>query len=182
MVPIVEPDDRMGGSELWPDDWSTGWVSGRWVDATGAPLTGTVELTLSVVRAASSSTRTTIVGGKRIFEVVDGVPAGPHAVTNSDGVPCVEFPVTNDPDIRPTDLQLVVKEWGGTYRRDLTADHTLENPLWLTGDLISIAAQPGVIRSTVWEVHAAPGNIPADAAVGDWIAYLPSGLVTKRTS
>ena len=178
---MAEPDGVMPGP-LWPADWQTGWMSGRWVDAVGTPLTGVLTVSLSVNRAASLATHTTIVGGVRSIEVVAGVPSGPHITVNSAGVPCFEFPITTDPDIQPSDLQLIVTFNDITSRRALTEAHTLDSPLWLTGDLTSIAQQPGVIRSSIWEVQGAPGNIPAEAAVGDWIAYFPSGRLTKKTS
>ena len=178
---MAEPDNTMGGP-LWPSDWSTGWLSGRWVDAVGTPLTGVLTVSLSVARAASLATHTTIMGGERRITVTDGVPSGPFVTVNDAGDPCFEFPITTDPDIQPSDLQLIVKFNGVVSRRQLTEAHTLDNPLWLTGDLTSIADQPGVIRSSIWEVQGAPGNIPAEAAIGDWIAYFPSGQITKKTS
>ena len=178
---MAEPDGVMDGP-LWPADWQTGWMSGRWVDAVGTPLTGVLTVSLSVARAASLATHTTIIGGVRSIDVVGGVPSGPHIIVNPAGVPCFEFPITTDPDIQPSGLQLVVTFNDVTARRELTETHTLGNPLWLTGDLTSIAQQPGVIRPSIWEVQGAPGNIPAEAAVGDWIAYFPSGQLTTKTS
>jgi hypothetical protein len=176
---MAEPDGVMAGPP-WPPDWQTGWVSGRWTDITGAPLTGTLTVSMSVERAVSPATHTTIVGGKLTVDIVDGVPSGAKVIENADGVPCFEFPITSDADIQPSDLQLVIASPSGPQRRYLTASNTLDNPLWITGDLTSIAAQPGVIRTTTWEVYAAPGNIPPEAAIGDWILYLPSGSLRKR--
>lgn len=159
---------------LWPSDWQTGWMSGRWVDAVGTPLTGVLTVSMSVNRAASLATHTTIIGGARNIDVVEGVPAGPFAVDNADGVPCFKFPITTDPDIQPSDLQLIVKFDGVTTRRELTEAHTLDNPLWLTGDLTSIEQQPGVILSRTYTVTAPPYVEPLDAKTGDLVVFKKS--------
>jgi hypothetical protein len=172
------------GSGRWPSDWATGWFSGIWVDSVGNPVTGTVTVALSVTRAASARTKTTIYGGQRVVPIVDGIPTGEFAIENGAGIPCVKFPTTDDPDIQPSDLQLIVTEsWSSiSYRRELRQNNTLENPLWLTGDTTSIEKTPSVMLTRTWGVEAAPGNIPPEAAIGDLIAYSPSGVVTKRTS
>ena len=159
---------------LWPADWQTGWMSGRWVDAVGTPLTGVLTVSLSVARAASLATHTTIIGGERSVDVVGGVPSGPHVTVNDAGVPCFEFPITTDPDIQPSDLQLIVTFNGITSRRALTEAHTLDSPLWLTGDLTSIADQPGVVRSTTYTITAPPYEEPAEAKSGDLVVFRKS--------
>jgi hypothetical protein len=172
---MAEPDNKMG-SGRWPSDWSTGWFSGIWVDAVGEPVTGTLTVSLSVKRTASAATKTTVFGGQRDVALVDGVPSGPFVTVNSADVPCIEFPTTDDPDIQPSDLQLVVFEsWSKiTYRRELLAVNTLNNPLWLTGDLTSIEQQPGIIRSSVYTVTAAPYIQPAEAVIGDLVVFKKS--------
>jgi hypothetical protein len=179
---MAEPDNKMG-SGRWPADWSTGWFSGIWVDALGNPVTGTITVRLSAERSGSAATHTTVYKGERVVQIVDGIPASSFTA-NTAGVPCVEFPVTDDPNVQPVGMGLLITEsWSGvTYRRDLHAANTLNSPLWLTGDVVSIADQPGVIQPTVLQVQGAPGNIPPEAGVGDWIAYFPSGLVTMRNS
>jgi hypothetical protein len=169
---MAEPDNKMG-SDQWPPDWSTGWISGIWLDAVGQPLTGTVTVKLSVRRAASLSSHTTIDGGKRVFSIVHGVPSGEHVVLNGAGIPCVEFPTTDDPNVQPADLQLVVTEsWSSTsYRYELLAVNTLENPMWITGDLTSIEPQPGVIRTNTYTIMAPPYVQPPEAVVGDWVVF-----------
>lgn len=149
-------------------------MSGRWVDAVGTPLTGTLKVSLSVNRAASLATHTTIIGGARSITVVDGVPAGPHVTVNTADVPCFDFPITTDADIQPSDLQLVVEFNGVTARRELAEAHTLDNPLWLTGDLTSIADQPGVVRSTTYTITAPPYEEPAEAKSGDLVVFRKS--------
>jgi hypothetical protein len=180
---MAEPENA-AGTDRRPADWSKGWFSGIWADAVGNAFNGTVTASLSVKRTASVATHTTVFGGKRVVDVVDGIPSGPYVTENAAGVPCVEFLTTDDPNIQPSNLQLVIEEsWSGiTYYRELLAENTLDNPLWLTGDLMSIEQQPGVVLSRIWEVEAAPGNIPPEAAIGDWIAYSPSGVITKRNT
>jgi hypothetical protein len=170
---MAEPDGVMAGPP-WPPDWQTGWISGRWTDITGAPLTSSVTVTMSVEKAASAATHTTIVGGKITVEIVDGVPSGVRAVLNGDGVPCFEFPITSDPDIEPANLQLVITSPSGPQRRYLTQSNTLENPLWLTGDLTSIEKQPGVIRAFVFTITEPPYEQPADAVIGDMVVFKKS--------
>jgi hypothetical protein len=180
---MAEADNAVG-TDRRPADWGKGWFTGIWSDAVGKAITGTLTVSLSVPRTASAATKTTVFRGQRVVPIVDGVPSGEFAVLNAVNVPCVEFLTTDDPDIQPVNLQLVVTEsWSGiTYYRELSGSNTIENPLWLTGDLTSIEQQPNVVLSRIWEVEAAPGNIPPQAAIGDWIAYSPSGVITKRTS
>lgn len=168
---VPEPDDRMGS--FWPDDWSTGWVTGKWVDAAGIPLTGKVTLELSVKRAASPATGFTIIGGVVTISVVNGVPSGPNVTENEDNIPCVEFPVTDDPDIQPQDLQLIITEsWGGKTRRTLSATDTLDSPLWLTGDLTSLTPVTGFVFGPVWWVSEPYPATPPGARVGDTLIYV----------
>jgi hypothetical protein len=172
---MAEPDNELVADRL-PADWAKGWFAGIWVDAVGNPITGTVTASLSVKRTASAATHTTVFGGSLEVALVDGMPSGPKVTENSAGVLCVEFLTTDDPDIQPSDLQLVIKEsWSGIkYYRELLAVNTLENPLWLTGDLTSIEPQPGVIRASIYTVSAAPYVQPIEAAIGDWVVFKKS--------
>jgi hypothetical protein len=187
----VEPDGKMNGPG-WPDEWPTAWVTGKWVDIEGNYLTGTVSLKNSVNRAVAQTSRTAVIGGVISFPLADGVPGGPRAQPNSDGIFCIEFPIGDDPDVIPTQMQVEAKEnlsvpgttglaSSATIRTVLTTEHTLDNPFWLTGDLVSVASQPGVIEKKIWEVANENLGIPAAAEVGDYIFYVIPGKFTRKT-
>jgi len=177
-----EPDGVMGGPS-WPPEWQTGWVTFRYSDITGASPQGTVKLTNSVKRAVATTSKTTVYGGEINVPLSGGVPGGSVAQENLDGIMCIEFPIGTDPDVIPAEMQLLATEsfTGVTLRKVLTADHTLDNPLWLTDDLTSVAAQPGVVKATIWEVATESLGIPDEAAIGDYIFYLYPGKITRKT-
>jgi hypothetical protein len=171
---MAEPDGQMGGA-AWPPDWQTGWVTGRWSDIKGTSPLGGVRLTNSVQRAVARLSKTTVNGGFVEFPIANGVPGGPDAQENSDSIYCIEFPIGNDPDVVPAEMQLIAKEnfaGGVELRKVLTAEHTLDNPLWLTDDLESVAAQPGVIQRFTWWIDLEASGVPATAQVGDAIVYI----------
>lgn len=180
--PAVEPDGIMSGP-LWPHDWQTGWVSWRFADMLGNPITGNMTLSLSVKRTVSPTTHITVYGGSLKIPLADGVPSGPRVVVNSEGVPCIEVPLNYDPEVQPIRTQLVATEdWSGqTHYRTVTAEHTLDNPLWLSGNLASVARQPGVLMPTGWKVEFRADGPPPEAAVGEFVWYLDAGLITQIT-
>lgn len=169
---------------LWPPDWQTGWVSWRHINVLGEPINGTVDLSLAVIRTISPAYHTTVYGGSRTVTLVDGMPSGDFVTYNSNGTPCVEFPLSNDPDIVPSQVELVaVESWSGQrLHRLLTSAHTLENPLWLSGDLASVVSQPGVIAISVWKQDTRDDGIPTEGRVRDWVLYRDTGLITEITS
>lgn len=181
---MAEPDGMMNGP-AWPSDWNTGWVTWWYSDMVGQPVVGTMTLSLSVTRAVSRALRATVWGGNVIVPNSGlGRPSGPLVVVNSRGVPCIEVPLGNDPDVDPAAIQLLAREsWSGTLlRKTVTAQHTLEDPLWLSGDLQAVAAQPGVVGRVMWEISEPYVVPPPDAAVGDWLFYVngpAAGLVTE---
>jgi hypothetical protein len=179
---MAEPDLVMNGP-VWPPEWQTGWVTFRYSDIKGNPVEGNVTITNSVPRAVGQVSKTTVYGGSVVVPLAFGVPSGPDAQENADGIMCIEFPIGTDPDVIPAEMQLVAVESfsRATIRKVLTAEHTLDNPLWLSGDLDAVAAQPGVIKATIWEVANENLGIPTEAAVGDYIFYVIPGKFTKKT-
>jgi hypothetical protein len=178
----VEPDGLMNGPG-WPSEWPTAWVTGKWVDIDGNYLTGTVTLKNSAARAVATTSRTAVIGGTIPFPLVDGVPGGPRAQVNSAGVMCIEFPIGNDPDVIPTEMQVIASEnltianttatlSNAIIRTTLTTENTLDNPFWLTGDLVSVAEQTGVIYAGTYFLANANTPIPATARAGEMVLYL----------
>lgn len=177
----MEPDGKMNGPG-WPEEWPTVWVTGKWVDIDGNYLTGEVVLTNSATRAVATLSRTAVIGGSVSFPLADGVPSGPRAQENADGVWCIEFPIGTDPDVVPTDMQLVAAErlLGAdgktasttTVRKVLTEQYTLDNPYWISGETEVVKAQPGVVQRNTYWVDFASTGIPAGVQVGDAIVYL----------
>lgn len=180
---MAEPDGKMAGP-VWPAEWQTGWVTFRYSDINGnPPVDAKVTLTNSVTRAVATVSKTTVYGGFVEVPIVNGVPGGTRAQVNSFGEMCIEFPIGTDPDVIPEAMQLVAVESfsRATIRKVLTAEHTLENPLWLSGDLDAVAAQPGVIKTLLWEVANESLGIPTEAAIGDYIFYVIPGKFTRKT-
>jgi hypothetical protein len=170
----MEPDGIMQGS-AWPPEWQTGWVTFRYSDIRGTPLTGTVTLTNSADRAVAQTSKTTVYKGEVTIPLVNGAPGGPDAQENSEGIMCIEFPIGDDPDIIPTEMQMLARESfsGNTViRTKLTAEHTLDNPLWLSGSLDAVVAQAGVIQRLTYWVDLEASGVPAGAQVGDAIVFL----------
>lgn len=183
---MAEPDGVMNGT-LWPSDWQTGWVS--WIDAdtTGAPLSGSRSISMTVQRAYSSSRHTTIHNTTIVIPNADGRPSGPRAVLNGDGVPCIELPISRDPDVQPFPIGWKAKEsWSGFEQLfEVGVEHTLDSPLYLTGDVLAVPPDPTV---TVVEVYRVPleasgpqSAVDVGAGVGDWILYEDTGRVVQIT-
>jgi hypothetical protein len=187
---MAEPDGKMSGPG-WPPEWPTAWVTGRWVDIQGNYLTGTITLKNSATRAVATISKTAVIGGQISFPVTDGVPGGAYAQANSDGIMCIEFPIGTDPDVIPAQMQVNATEAlkgvdgttasNATVRAILTTEHTLDNPYWLTSDLTAVKAQTGVVQVPLWKVDNQSQGIPTDAAIGDVIWYLDTGLITQKT-
>lgn len=186
---MVEPDGVMNGP-AWPTDWQTGWVTWRYSDMSGKPLEASVpgaaiNLSLSVLRATSAATHTTIFSTPFDVPLVDGRPSGPRVVVNSAGVPCIEMPLSTDPDVQPLPLYLHAREsWGEHYlmRRLVLPEHTLDSPLWLTGDASDVAEQPGVVSKLIWKVPTEASGPPLNADVGDWVLYQDTAVIKEITT
>ena len=183
---MAEPDGVMGGT-AWPPDWQTGWVTGRWSDIKGVSPLGGVRLTNSAQRAVARVSKTTVAGGAVEFAIESGRPGGPDAVMNDADIYCIEFPISTDPDVTPAEMQIHAKETftnGVLIRKVLTAEHTLDNPLWLTDDLESVAEQVGVIQRLTYWVDAVlnvplENQIPVGAQAGDAVIFIyPNGATS----
>jgi hypothetical protein len=173
----------MNGPE-WPPGWRTGWVSFHYSDIEGNSPVGTVILSNLVERAAVKSSHTHVIGGSITVPIEGGAPGGPKAQQNAAGVMCYEFPIGNDPDVVPASIRLAAKETfpnGKTIYADLTEEHTLDNPLWLTDDLDTVKGQAGVTQIPLWKVATHSMGIPERAAVGDLIWYLDINRITEKT-
>jgi hypothetical protein len=140
-----------------------------------------MELSLSVGRAVALEDHLTVMGGRIVVPLEEGSPSPTVAVQNSRGDWVVEVPLSDDPDILPSPIYILAKEsWtGATIRKAVTADHTFENPLWISGTLKEVAEQPGVIPARLWEVDAAIPTLPVEAEPGDYIFYVRQGSITK---
>jgi hypothetical protein len=182
---MAEPDNVMGGPG-WPAEWQTGWVTGRYVDIEGNYLTGTITLSNKVSRAVATISKTAVIGGEIVVPLAFGVPSGVKAQENANGDMCIEFPISTDPDVVPAEMQLIAKEAllganGGTASSEsvikyLTAEHTLDNPLWLSGDLESVASQPGVVSAFAHFLDNSDTPIPTTAKAGDVVVYLDTNF------
>jgi len=172
---MVDTSDGMDGPQ-WPAEWQTGWVTFRYSDITGAPLAGNVTITNSAKRAVAKNSHTTVYGGSIKVPLTNGVPGGVNSQENADGVLCIEFPIGNDPDVVPAEMQIVCAEdfSGSTIYATLTSDHTLDNPLWLTDDLTTVRGQAGVFSAFAHFLDTADTPIPSFAKVGDVVVYLDS--------
>lgn len=177
----MEPDNLMNGPG-WPPEWPTAWVTGKWVDIEGEYLTDTVSLENSAKRAVATVSRTAVIGGVITFPLSEGVPGGPRAQQNADGIWCIEFPIGNDPDVVPSQMQVIAKEnlkgadgkpaSNAIIRAVLTPEYSLDNPFWLTGDLETVAAQTGVFYAGTHFLDNADTPIPANARAGEMVLYL----------
>lgn len=171
----------MPGSR-WPQGWQTGWVTWIYADMLGNPIQGEMRLSLSVNRAISEADHTTVMGGTIRVPMLDGVPSSTVAVKNNNGDWVVEVPLSDDPDISPRPITLLAREsWaGGTTLRALVgAEHTFDNPLWLSGTLAAVEDQPGVVSALMWEVDSDIPQTPLEAEVGDYVFYVRQGTFTK---
>ncbi|NQX36239.1 hypothetical protein [Herbiconiux sp. VKM Ac-2851] len=183
---MAEPDGVMPGS-LWPPDWNTGWVTWRYANILGQPKQGKVRLSLAVGRAVSPEYETAIIGGVIEVTLVDGKPSGDFVQLNSAGVPCIEVPRGDDPDVVPNPIQIIADEvfsdgGGAVSRFVVSAEHTLNAPLWISGNLNSVSDQPGVVAQIVWYVPLEESGPPALAQVDDVVWYIDTGHITQITS
>ena len=179
----MEPDDVMAGPQ-WPAEWKTGWFTFRYSDIQGNSPTGNLIVSNSATRAVAKNSHTTVIGGSITVPILNGVPGSSDAQENVDGIMCVEFPIGTDPDVVPTEMQIVARETfvgGQSIYSTLTEEHTLDNPLWLTDDLTTVRGQAGVIEKKLWEVANENLGIPTQAAVGDHIFYVIPGKFTRKT-
>jgi hypothetical protein len=179
---MAESDYLMDG-EVWPPEWRAAWFTFRYSDIEGNSPKGNVTVTNSAKRAVSKPSHTTVYGGEIKVPIENGVPSGPKAHINSAGVMCVKFPIGNDPDVIPEAMQIVAKEdfSASTIYNTLTAEHTLDNPLWITDDLTTVKGQAGVIQTLLWEVANENLGIPTEASIGDYIFYVIPGKFTRKT-
>lgn len=184
---MAEPDGVMNGP-LWPSDWQTGWVTWIDTDAVGIPIEGTRVLTMNVTRAYSTSRHTTIHNREIAVQLENGRPSGPRAVVNNAGVPCIELPISRDPDVQPFPIGWLSREsWTGTLQTfEVLPEHTLESPLYLTGDILSAPADPSITLVRVFEVPLQASGpeaaVAVGARVGDWILFQDTGRVVRITS
>ena len=93
---------------------------------------------------------------------------------------CIEVPIGSDPDILPLGIQLIVQERfataaSSTFRVDVSADNTLDDPLWLTGTLDSLLAEPGYIPTLTWFVDLESSGAPVEAQIGDLVFFKDTG-------
>ncbi|HEY8591189.1 MAG TPA: hypothetical protein VIL55_16700 [Naasia sp.] len=184
---MPEPDGVMNGP-LWPADWQTGWVTWRYADLLGRPIDvqypgATIDISLTVRRAVSLDTKTSVSGLPIPVPVVEGVPSGDLVVLNGAGVPCIEVPLSNDPDIEPTPLVIRFRESWTNRQRDrlVLPEHTLESPLYITGDLDDVTDDPAVSSKLVYSVPLQASGPPPEAAVGDWVLYEDTALLVEVT-
>ena len=145
------------GNPNWPANFQSSTLTGKFVDALGVPLVGSVEFTPTPTALLDPALNTVIVGR------TIAVPL------NASGAFTVELPATDDPDINPVDWTYRVSEvfsGGRTY--------AIEAPAGVTQDLADIAPVPssageGIVRGPAGSVtpyvnttgHADPTTLPS---------------------
>jgi hypothetical protein len=171
---MADEEEGVMDGPAWPPEWQVGYATFKYSDITGASPIGDVRISSNTLRAVARISNTTVHGGFIDVPIANGAPSGPRVYENSQGIMCVKFPIGNDPDVVPSGMQLLAREpfSGVTIRKNLTAEHTLENPLWLTDDLESVLEQPGVVQRLTYWVDLEASGVPAGAQVGDAIVYL----------
>jgi len=182
---MAEPDNVMG--PFWPSNWKTGWIACRYVTVDGTPTKGSVHLSLVAGRGVTEGNDETVTPSVRTLQLMDGQLYGVGAEQNSNGDWVIEFPVTDDPDVSPTENRVRMVEdfeGGSILEFNLPSTATFDNPWWPATDLTATITQPGIRLGSLWlePVDPLTDTWPAQPSyirTGDGVIFEDTGRLVR---